>query len=94
MYEAINKGIAEFYGDPIPQITGVYGDVDLDGKVSAKDSLLIQRYVINMVKFDNTQKKAADVNGDDKITAKDALEIQRYSIGHRNADSRINTAIA
>ena len=92
--EAINKGIAEFYGDPIPQITGVYGDVDLDGKVSAKDSLLIQRYVINMVKFDDTQKKAADVNGDDKITAKDALEIQRYSIGHRNADSRINTAIA
>ncbi len=80
---AINKGIAEFYGDPIPQTTGVYGDVDGDGKVSAKDSLLIQRYVIKLVQLGDVQQKAADVNGDGKITAKDALEIQRYSIGHR-----------
>lgn len=90
---AINKGMAEFYGDPIPQTNSVYGDIDGDGKVSAKDSLLIQRYVINMVKFDDTQMKAADVNCDDKITAKDALEIQRYSIGYRNADSRVNQAV-
>ena len=61
--------------------------------MSAKDSLLIQRYVINMVKFDDTQMKAADVNCDDKITAKDALEIQPYSIGYRNADSRVNQAV-
>ena len=92
--DAINKGIAEFYGDPIQQKIGVYGDIDGDEKVSAKDSLLIQRYVIKSVQFDETQQKAADVNGDGKITAKDALEILRYSIGYRSADSKVNQPLS
>ena len=65
---------------PDKPVKRLLGDVDGDGKVSAKDSLLIQRYVINLRKLDETQQKAADVNGDGKATAKDALEILRYTI--------------
>ena len=65
---------------PDKPVKRLLGDVDGDGKVSAKDSLLIQRYVINLRKLDETQQKAADVNGDGKVTAKDALEILRYTI--------------
>ena len=58
----------------------MWGDVDGDGKISAKDSLNIQRYVVKLKTFDEIQMLAADVNGDDKITNKDSLEILRYTI--------------
>ncbi|MBQ2152448.1 MAG: dockerin type I repeat-containing protein [Clostridia bacterium] len=57
------------------------GDVDGDGKVSAKDSMLVQRYVINLKQLSDLQKKAADIDLDGKITNKDALGILRFSIG-------------
>ncbi len=56
------------------------GDVDGDGKISAKDSLAIQRYVINLKKLDSKQIKAADVDGDNKVTNKDAIIILRFTI--------------
>ena len=59
------------------------GDIDSDGKVSAKDSMLIQRYVIKLKQLDDTQLKAADVNGDGKVTNKDALAILRFTIGFK-----------
>ena len=60
-----------------PDEPQVYGDIDGDGKISAKDSLNIQRYVINLKQLDEAALKAADVNDDGKVTAKDALEILR-----------------
>ena len=75
--------------DPNDPVSGVtIGDVDGDGKISAKDSMLVQRYVIKIKQLDDMQKKAADVNGDDKITNKDALEILRYTI-HMSKNDRI-----
>ena len=59
------------------------GDVNGDGKITAKDSMLVQRYTINLVKFSDDQLKAADVTGDRKVTNKDALAILRYTIGYR-----------
>ncbi len=59
------------------------GDVDGDGKISAKDSMNIQRYVISLKKLDDNQLKAADVNGDGRVTNKDALSILRYTIGYK-----------
>ena len=56
------------------------GDVDGDGKVSAKDALVIQRYTIKLAKLDDAQLAAADVDGDGKVSGKDALVILRYSI--------------
>ncbi|MEE3450750.1 MAG: dockerin type I repeat-containing protein [Acutalibacteraceae bacterium] len=64
-----------------PDTSGVprkYGDIEGDGKVTARDALLIQRYVLHLAQFDEPALKAADVNGDGKITNKDALEILRY----------------
>ena len=70
-----------------------YGDIDGDGKISAKDSLNIQRYVINLKKLDENQLLAADVNGDGKVTAKDALDILRYTINMSKND-RIGQNVA
>ena len=71
-------GIAEF-DKPTP--IGIYGDVNGDEKVSARDALLILRYAIKLNQFTDTQKALADVNGDNKANASDALLIQRYAIG-------------
>jgi len=56
------------------------GDIDGDSKVTAKDSMAIQRHVINSKKLDNNQLKAADIDGDGKVSNKDAIIILRYSI--------------
>ena len=56
------------------------GDVNMDGRVTALDSLLIQRYTVNLTKFDEIQKFVADVNQDGKITAKDSLLVLRYAV--------------
>ena len=56
------------------------GDVDGDGKISAKDSMSIQRYVLHFKKFDENQLRAGDVDGDGKVTNKDAMNILRYTI--------------
>ena len=60
--------------------TLIYGDADGDKKVSAKDSLVILRYTINIVKFTDEQLAAADVDQDGKVSAKDSMAIQRFTI--------------
>ena len=59
------------------------GDVDGDGKTSSKDSMLIQRSSIGLVKLTDDQVTAADVNKDGKVSSKDALLILRFSIGYK-----------
>lgn len=56
------------------------GDVNNDGKISAKDSIMVQRYVIKLTALDDKQLKTADVSGDNKVTTKDALDILRFTI--------------
>ena len=58
----------------------VYGDVDGDGRVTARDSLLLQRYALKLANLDDISVAVADVNGDGKATASDALTILRYTI--------------
>jgi len=57
-----------------------YGDINGDGKVTAKDSMAVQRYAIKLTEFSDEQLKAADVDIDGKVTAKDALNILRCAI--------------
>lgn len=59
----------------------IYGDVNFDGEVTAKDRMLILRYISNLVTFDDIQIKVADVNGDGKITQEDADCISKYRLG-------------
>ena len=57
------------------------GDVDLDGKITAKDSLRAQRSVIKLAALSLYGEFAADVNNDGKVDNRDCLDILRYSIG-------------
>ncbi|MGN0441313.1 MAG: dockerin type I domain-containing protein [Acutalibacteraceae bacterium] len=57
----------------------IYGDVNSDGVVNKKDSLMLKRYLAdNTVKID---KKAADVNADNSVNKKDSLRLKQYLAG-------------
>ena len=59
------------------------GDVNMDGKISAKDVMLIKQYVVKMIDFTDVQKAYAntyvdyDNNGGENISSRDALLIQQ-----------------
>jgi hypothetical protein len=59
------------------------GDVNMDGKVSAKDVMLIKQHSVKMIELTDVQKAYAntyvdyDANGGDNISARDALLIQQ-----------------
>ena len=68
------------YDENDPENTVVYGDINRDGKVTAKDSMAVQRYAIKLSDLNDAQLKAADVDKDGKVTSKDAMYILRCSI--------------
>jgi beta-galactosidase len=53
------------------------GDVNRDGQVSNPDLILIARYLVDLVTFDEDQMKAADYNQDGKVDNKDLVLIAR-----------------
>ena len=59
----------------------VYGDVDANGAIEAKDVTLVSKYVAGLTTFTDTQIKAADVDGNGSIEAKDATLIAKYVAG-------------
>ncbi len=59
----------------------LYGDVDLDGRVSIKDSTQIQKYVAQMVDLNTEQFIAGDVNGDGYVNVTDSTLINEFMSG-------------
>ncbi len=59
------------------------GDVNRDRYITAKDSLLVSRRAIGLLKLDEEQFSLADIDRDGRVTNKDALYILRYTIGHK-----------
>ncbi len=59
----------------------VKGDVNGDGKVDAKDYLLLRRYLFGKVDLVDDQLDAADVNGDGKVDALDVMKLKRAIFG-------------
>lgn len=59
----------------------VLGDLDGDGKPTAKDALLVLKAAAGEVKLTEAQAKAADFNGDGVYNAKDALAILKAFAG-------------
>ena len=55
------------------------GDVDSDGRISAKDARTILRHAAKLEMLDDSLLPTADVNGDDKVTAADARLVLRYA---------------
>ena len=59
----------------------IYGDVDANGAVEAKDASMVNKYVAGLTTLTETQLQAADVDGNGSIEAKDATLIQKYVAG-------------
>lgn len=57
------------------------GDVDLNGDINISDATMIQKYLVKLVEFDDTQLAVSDVDGDGVITVSDATTIQKYLAG-------------
>lgn len=56
----------------------ILGDVDMDGMVSARDAVELQKYLAGITTFDDIQKTYADTNGDGQINIFDVTRIQRF----------------
>ncbi len=72
--------------------SGIYGDIDGDGYITANDALLILRSSAGMETLSSEQETAADIDCDGSITANDALDVLRYSAGlssHENVGKPI-----
>ena len=59
----------------------MYGDVDLDGVISIKDSTQVQKYISALVELSDEQFVAADVNGDGYVNVTDSTLISQYRAG-------------
>ena len=70
------------------------GDVNGDGRVSAVDSLLVQRAAIKLEKLTEEQEYRADVNLGRTLDNVDAMIILRDSIGVGSKDDKPNLAAA
>lgn len=65
--------------DP-PANTGLKGDINADGKLTAADARLALRYSVQLEKFTEKQKIAGDANNDGTVTAADARIILVASV--------------
>lgn len=57
------------------------GDVNLDGKISPSDYVLLRRYLLNTIALSSTQKDVADMNGDGKISPTDYVNVRKILLG-------------
>jgi len=56
----------------------LYGDIDLNGKVSIKDATIVQKALSKLSTLSTIQLILADVNKDSKVNVKDSTTIQKY----------------
>ena len=56
----------------------IIGDVNSDGVISIADATTLQKYLANIVDFNDEQLAVADTNGDGSVSIADATQIQRY----------------
>ena len=56
----------------------IIGDVNSDGVISIADTTTLQKYLANIVDFDDEQFAVADTNGDGSVSIADATQIQKY----------------
>ena len=66
------------YALAISKSNFLIGDINQDGNVDIKDATLIQKYLANIVDFNDEQLAVADTNGDGSVSIADATQIQRY----------------
>ena len=59
-------------------VSGILGDVNLDGTINVHDATMIQRATIQLNTLSDWQKILADVDGDGSVTIMDVTCVQRY----------------
>ena len=65
----------------IADIRLIMGDVDFDGELTILDVTAIQRYLADLDKFSDYQKKIGDYDADGEVTILDCTKIQRVLAG-------------
>ncbi|MBR5948663.1 MAG: hypothetical protein IKZ82_08490, partial [Clostridia bacterium] len=65
----------------VAPVSGILGDVDLDGDVDTADALLALRYVMGLVDLNEDQLAQAEVTGDENVSVADCLLILRKAMG-------------
>jgi enterochelin esterase-like enzyme len=56
------------------------GDINRDGSVNNADLIMIARYLVDLVEFDDQQMEIADFNNDGKVNNQDLVLIARYIV--------------
>lgn len=59
----------------------IYGDVDGDGSINAKDLLIIRKYLLNEKSISGVYLEAAKLNRGTNVSAKDLLILRKYLLG-------------
>lgn len=80
---SVAQSFAQYHSfkfEPISQ-NGQFGDMDDDGKISAKDALVTLKITVGSVTPTQAQAYAGDVNGDGTTNAKDALLMLQRTVG-------------
>jgi len=57
-----------------------WGDVNMDGRISSRDAVLIQQYSVGLYELDDVALALADVYYDGRISSRDAVLIQQYAV--------------
>ena len=61
----------------INYFSGVDGDVNSDGEMSAKDSVLLKKYLAGAVDPDRVSEKGMDIDGNGDINAQDSMKLKK-----------------
>ena len=73
-FSSEQSNIVSFTVDYIDNV----GDVNCDGVISISDATDLQKYLVNIVDFDDEQLAVADTNNDGNVNIEDATQIQKY----------------
>lgn len=57
------------------------GDVNMDGKISVLDAIMVQKAALNLMSLDDYQSGLASVRGKSSLGVLDAILIQKYALG-------------
>lgn len=67
-----------YCGKELPVDVKLYGDANLDGRVTISDVTEIQKYLAELADFSDKQLLLADTNGDGLVDITDATHLQKY----------------
>lgn len=90
LLKSVLGGTISGYSDPSDSDTNnyIYGDLDIDGQITASDARLALRYAVGLEgEPSNIMLLVGDVDGSGVIDAADARIILRYSVGLENGFS-------